>query len=255
MINQQIKTAFLQSTLALSTLISPISFSAQAAPRGEADASLVSEISLQDVPDKTTEATSEVYALAASDGVLKVKASDGQSYDLRGVDLVSLGGDNYAMFSVANTDACGACTGINVVHSVIAAEGGWVLNSEHRGVGATGSMGNPALQWAVTKRLGKNPFLVTQAGGVWQGYSCEVISLTELTPTGPIERGTFPVSYYNSGADEDTKKSTNLEGALVAGKADKSFSIRFSGSSRFTQNYQMKKGEYRLVGKSKLPSC
>jgi hypothetical protein len=211
-------------------------------------------INVQEKPSKSTE---EAYALVfnANISATKTVQFEGSDFEMRGVNLSPLRNGVWALFSVANGEACGPCSGMNAVHYLNADEGGWTLKSEHLDVGVAAVMGKPARQWAVTPLLGANPVLITRAGGLWQGYSCEVVNLTELAPSGPVDRGTLPISYSNGGGAKDGEKIVDLDGMIVSGNAGKNFFIRFSGSSKFTQRYQMTNGKYELVGKSQLPVC
>jgi hypothetical protein len=215
------------------------------------------DIPLANVPEKPSKSTEEAYALVfnANTSATKTVKFEDQDFEIRGVNLSRLRNNVWALFSVANGEACGTCSGMNAVHYLTDEEGGWKLKSEHLDVGAAALMGNPARKWAITPLLAANPVLITRAGGLWQGYACEVINLTELAPSGPVNRGTLPISYSNGGAAKEGEKIVDLDGMLVSGQAGKSFSIRFSGSSKFVENYRMVNGKYELVGKPQLPVC
>lgn len=213
------------------------------------------EIELSAVPETASEAAAEAYAMIFSGATTKSVTLDGKSYDLHGVDLTDIGGGVSALFSVGAGEDCGSCSGINAVHYLEDSEQGWMLKSDHLNIGAAGIMGNPASEWAISRLLADNPVLITRGGGVWQGYACDVINLTELAPSGPVNRGTIPFSYSNGGATENAREAIDLNGTLVSGEAGKTFSIRFTGSSSFTQSYELKNGTYELVGTSNLPTC
>jgi hypothetical protein len=212
-------------------------------------------IPLADVPEEPSKSTEEAYAMVFNTSATKAVKVAENEFEMRGVDISRLRNGTWALFSVANGEACGVCSGMNAVHYLNASEGGWTLKSEHLDIGAAALMGNPARQWAITPLLAANPVLITRAGGLWQGYSCEVVNLTELAPSGPVDRGTLPISYSNGGGAQEGEKIVDLDGMIVSGVAGKSLSIRFSGSSKFTESYRLINGKYKLVGKPQLPVC
>jgi hypothetical protein len=225
--------------------------------KATASKSFGKEIPLSNVPDEPSKSTSEAYALVfnANAAATKTVKFEDKDFEMRGVNLSRIRNNVWALFSVANGEACGPCSGINAVHYLTDEEGGWKLKSEHLNIGATSLMGNPARRWAITPLLAVNPVLITRAGGLWQGYSCDVVNLAELTPSGPVDRGTLPVSYSNGGGAKEGDKIIDLDGTLVSGQTGKTLSIRFSGTSKFVENYTLVNGKYQLIGKPKLPAC
>ncbi len=225
--------------------------------KASASKSYGKDIPLTAVPEEPSKGTGEAYALVfnANSAATKTIKFEDKDFEMRGVNLSRLRNGVWALFSVANGEACRTCSGMNAVHYLNDEEGGWRLKSEHLNIGAAALMGNPARQWAITPLLAANPVLITRAGGLWQGYSCDVVNLTELAPSGPIDRGTLPISYSNEGGAKEGEKIVDLDGMIVSGNAGKNFSIRFSGSSKFTQSYRLTNGKYKLVGKPQLQVC
>ena len=143
--------------------------------------------------------------------------------------------------------------GMNAVHYLRDAEGGWQVISDWWEIGATGTVGNPATAWAFTDKLGKNPYLVTSGGGVWQGCMVESTMVTELMPNGPADRSGF-TSAMSSGAGAGQKEQ-QYDGAIVAAVPDKSFTVRYTGTESFEQTYKREGDDYLVVGKDRVPGC
>jgi hypothetical protein len=99
--------------------------------------------------------------------------------------------------------------------------------------------------------------VAAEGGGTWQGYSCSVLTLTELRPAGPAELASIPLSYDDSGAKEDQSEATKIEGKLVNIVKGQSFDVAYSGSQAFIDHYVRAGGGYSLDGgaKSRMPTC
>jgi hypothetical protein len=50
------------------------------------------------------------------------------------------------------------------------------------------------------------PVIAAEGGGTWQGYTCSILTLTELRPGGPAEIANMPLSYDDSGARRTTAR-------------------------------------------------
>ena len=77
--------------------------------------------------------------------------------------------------------------------------------------------------------------------------------VTELTPDGPVNRGGFTDS-MSSGAGIGQTEQT-YDGQIVAAVPDKSFTVAYTGTRSFRQQYVLKDGKYALVGKDQVPGC
>ncbi|MBL0021698.1 hypothetical protein [Sphingorhabdus sp.] len=97
-------------------------------------------------------------------------------------------------------------------------------------------MGNPP-EWEVRNDLTDYPVIVSTAGGVWQGYMCQNISLTELRPDAPHVIADFASLYTDGGAKAEGEPTTEIEGKIGAAVKNKSFDVRFEGTSSFTHRY------------------
>lgn len=95
-------------------------------------------------------------------------------------------------------------------------------------------MGNPP-EWKARNDLSGTTVIEATGGGVWQGYACDSTSLTELTPTGPVDLVTFESGFNSTGALGDEGESyTGKIGSIVRGR---SFEVQFSGTRTFTNRY------------------
>jgi hypothetical protein len=178
-----------------------------------------------------------------------------QEYSFFPEAVQPLGGDMFALVSMGYNEIAGhAQSGISTVHYLRKTAAGYKVVGEWMDIGVAGTFGQPALGYALTAKLGKNPYLVTHAGGTWQGYTCEITALTELTPTKPLERGSFASGYSNSG-EMSKRKRQNLEGVIASAVPDYSFTVRFSGTRKFTQTWVRGEKEYTLKGAEEVPQC
>ena len=162
----------------------------------------------------------------------------------------------FALISKGHNENLGhAQSGMNAVHYLRKTVSGYTLVGEWLNIGAVGTFGQPALRYGLTTKLGKNPYLITQAGGTWQGYTCEGTSLTELTRTKPSERGSFASGYSNSGAEEKKRKQQQLDGVITSAIPDISFKVSFSGTRKFNQTWVRGEENYTLKGLDEVPEC
>ncbi len=121
----------------------------------------------------------------------------------------------------------------------------------------TGSFGK-IVDWSVSKSFGDNPVVSVNGAGNWQGYQCSTTTLVELTPEGPKELVTVPMTYDNSVAAAG-KKATQITGRIDNIQTGKSFDVVYFGfgSKDFTERYVLKGDTYVLAagGKSKMQTC
>lgn len=183
-----------------------------------------------------------------------VRTIDGEAYYFKPVALRPLGNDLWVLLSTGNQDEAGhVSSGINAIHYLRAPEGGWKRAGEWFGNGATGTFGNGATAWGFTKALGRNLYLVTSGGGVWQGCAVGSAVVTELAPDGPVDRGSFTDGMSSGGGTGQTEQE--YEGRIVAAVPDKSFTVAYTGTRAIKQQYVLKDGKYELVGKDQIPGC
>lgn len=212
---------------------------------------LGSEPSARDMSDALIEA----FRLpATSQGVEAKRTIDDAVYHFRPVALHRIGPDLWVLLSTGSKKEPGHVDqGVNAVHYLRNAEGGWQLIGEWLNLGSVGTVGNAATAWGFTAALGKNPYLITSGGGVWQGCAVSVAILTELTPSGPVDRSSF-TDKMSSGAGL-RQKNRAYDGVIVAAERDKSFTVAYTGTRAFRQNYILTQGRYELVGKDQVPGC
>jgi len=120
----------------------------------------------------------------------------------------------------------------------------------------TGSNGQIA-DWSVNRSLGDLPVVTVDGGGTWQGCTVSMTTLVELTPDGPKQLASLPMSYDNSGAVPEGQSPTRISGRIENIKTGKSFDVVYFGSKDFTEHYVRKDEAYVLAdgGKSRMQTC
>jgi hypothetical protein len=120
----------------------------------------------------------------------------------------------------------------------------------------TGSHGHIA-KWRVSRAFGPLPVVSVEGGGTWQGYTCMVTTLLELAPDKPRELVTVPLYYDNSGAMEQGKRATTINGRIARIVPGKSFDVVYSGARTFTERYVRRGDTFALAGggESKMEIC
>jgi hypothetical protein len=183
-----------------------------------------------------------------------VREIDERTYHFRPVAIHTMADNVAVLLSVGSLEDAGHSEGgVNAVHYLKGSPTGWVKQGEWIDVGAVGTVGNGATSWAFTGLLGANPYLVTAGGGVWQGCLISSAVVTELTPSGPVDRGSF-TDAMSSGAGSGQIEQ-GYDGQIVAAAPGKSFTVGYTGTKAFKQQYVLKDGEYTLVGPEKVPGC
>lgn len=121
----------------------------------------------------------------------------------------------------------------------------------------TGSFGK-IVDWSVSKSFGDNPVVSVNGAGNWQGKACSTTTLVELTPEGPRQLVTVPMTYDDSQAPVG-KRATQITGTIDNIQPGKSFDVAYFGfgSKDFTERYVRKGDTYVLAsgGKSKMQTC
>lgn len=179
---------------------------------------------------------------------------EGRNYIFTPAAVHLMGDSRAVLLSLGSApDAGHSDGGINAVHYLKSSPRGWILEGEWLGLGSVGTVGNAATSWTFTGLLGKNPYLVTAGGGVWQGCMISTTGLTELTPERPLDRGSF-TNAMSSGAGIGQEEA-EYSGQIIAATKDRSFTVGYSGTKSLRQNYVLRGGAYQLVGKDQIPGC
>ena len=179
---------------------------------------------------------------------------DERSYHFRPVAIHLLEDNTGVLLSVGSLDEAGHSEGgLNAIHYLKSSPDGWVKQGEWIGLGATGTVGNGATSWAFSSLLGRNPYLITSGGGVWQGCAIGSAAVTELAPDGPVDRGSFTDGMSSGAGLGQTEQE--YEGKIAAAVPDKSFTVAYTGTRSFKQEYVLNNGKYELVGKDQVPGC
>lgn len=179
---------------------------------------------------------------------------EGRSYQFRPAAIHLLPNNVGVLLSLGSLAGAGHSEGgINAVHYLQSGPSGWQRKGEWLNLGSVGTVGNAATSWGFSDALGKNPYLVTSGGGVWQGCAISSATLTELAPDGPVDRGSFTDS-MSSGAGLNQKEQ-GFDGQITGAVPDKSLTVTYSGTRTIKQQYLLKNGNYKLVGKDRIPGC
>lgn len=194
------------------------------------------------------------FGLAKGAEPTATREIDGRTYTFRPAAIHLLPNNVGVLLSLGSLDDAGHSEGgINAIHYLQGGPSGWQRKGEWLGLGSVGSVGNAATAWAFSDALGKNPYLVTSGGGVWQGCAISSATVTELAPGGPVDRGGFTDS-MSSGAGLNQKEQ-GFDGQITAAVPDKSFTVTYAGTRAIKQQYVLKNGKYELVGKDQIPGC
>lgn len=232
----------------------PAALAAQSAP----SSSLIDirEVDRDGVPAGTPAAFTAAFPGAQRNEAVKQVGED--SYTFVPLAFVPLSDSLVALVSTGSNECIGqACSGLNAVHYLSHEPGKlrypFAVKGEWLDLGAVGVVGNPALRWGWTDRIADAPVLYTEAGGTWQGRSCSYAVLTALTPAGPVQIARIPTGFSDAGTEGG---EPGVDGTITAAEKGASFTVSYSGSRSFTETYRRgADGQYRLKGKSRVPSC
>lgn len=172
-----------------------------------------------------------------------------------GGQLIALGGDRYAFVSPGKlSDAAHVDSAALSIHYLKRTPAGFERTGAWPEFLADGTTGEPPT-WTVRADLTSAPALLTEAGGVWQGYACTWSHLIELAPDGPVLRTeTVPVGYDSSGAKGE-EGAEHMDGAVGPGEKDRNFVVRYTGDRRASVIYALSGGKYVPTTKPDLLTC
>ena len=194
------------------------------------------------------------FALPKGAEATATREIDGQTYQFRPAAIHLLSKNVGVLLSLGSLDDAGHSEGgINAIHYLQGGPSGWQRKGEWLNLGSVGSVGNAATSWGFSDALGKNAYLITAGGGVWQGCAISSATLTELASGGPVDRASFTDS-MSSGAGLNQKEQ-GFDGQITAAVPDKSFTVTYTGTRTIKQQYVLKSGKYELVGKDQIPGC
>jgi hypothetical protein len=162
----------------------------------------------------------------------------------------------WVLLSEGTGPDCHACSGWLAVHYLNRTDKGFQLvKGWNDAIPGTSFGGAP--QWQVRTDLTTMPVIESEGGGTWQGYSCTVARLTELTPDGPkplVER--IPLAYSDGGAIIDGSKPKQVDGSIVEGERGKSFTVRYKGTVTRDIPYTLQGNGFTAgKGADQIPQC
>ena len=151
--------------------------------------------------------------------------------------------------SVTMKQGCEDCTGGLDIYYFEDSSEGLLLRRKFPDAIEGSSAGKPPIRWSLDDRFLGGPVLRTVAEGAWQGCTTTAVSLTELTPDGPVARGSAPIGWSDASGDD---KAVGRIANIVRGK---SFDIVYSGTRAFTDHYQLANGAFSMAGEQRLSGC
>ena len=193
-------------------------------------------------------------AVYGRDGPVGVRFSDSR-YALRPVATIDIGPGRIALLSHGvNRERGVSAAGVNAIHYLVRRNGAWQARGGWLGIGVDSSANQAATRWAVTRSLSRWPVLYLEGSGVWLGCRRAFATLTELRPEGAVDVVTIPLSF----SDVETGRSPSiiLRGTLASAVPDRSFTMRYSGTMRFSETWRRVGDRYRTAsGESRVPLC
>lgn len=186
-----------------------------------------------------------------------VLTRNGRVFDFEPLGILDLGGGRIALLSTGVLRNAGhAEVGLNGIHYLAARNRRLRVVGRWFGLGAEGSNGGNVARWGLSRALSRWPTLYTEGGGTWQGCTVSFATLTELRPAGPVDVAFFPTGFDNGGMAEGLR-GQQIDGVIAAAVPDRSFTVRYSGSMRFSEIYARTGNRYRLSGRheSRVPGC
>lgn len=143
--------------------------------------------------------------------------------------LMPLGGDRYALISDGAGGEGHVNPGALSIHYLRRTAEGFERTGGWPNLVVGGTFGNPP-QWSIRQDLTPAPALVAESGGTWQGYTCSMADVVELTPDRPVVRAAgIRMDFSSGGALGD--RGEDLDGALTAGELGRSFRVQYAGAS------------------------
>lgn len=246
--------------LCLATLFAPVLLAAPAALAFDPDTPVGEPKPAFPVTLESEENTTISLAFRAAFGLPKgaeataTREIDGRTYQFRPAAIHLLSNNVGVLLSLGSMDEAGHSEGgINAIHYLQGGPSGWQRKGEWLNLGSVGTVGNAATAWGFSDALGKNAYLVTSGGGVWQGCAISNATLTELAPAGPVDRASFTDSMSSGAGLNQTEQG--FDGKITTAVPDKSFTVSYTGTRAIKQQYILKNGKYELVGKDQIPGC
>lgn len=162
----------------------------------------------------------------------------------RPLELLDLPSGRILLTERENQDGCHGCNGGAI---------GIFYLTEHNGkFRVTGkwpeavegwSWGKPPPVWYLTTNFTTSPAIYAENGHMGQGYEHTGASLTELGPNGPVTSDPIATGYSDEGAVVRGVPCI-LKGKIANIVKDRSFEVRVTGFSEFTDHYVQRGGKF-----------
>lgn len=166
-------------------------------------------------------------------GVASVPGPDGGEMRYAPGEILWIGDTAVLLSPGTNAEDCHACSGAVGITYLRPVAGGFAVAGKWLDMIHGNGFGAPPSDWRVATDMAPAPVVVAQTGFSNQGYSCGVTTLTELTPTGPVQSDPVPTSFSNEGAvDPDSGRTMggagarDLSGEIVDVRRGQGFAVR-----------------------------
>jgi hypothetical protein len=219
------------------------------APVDESSNSLVQEPAPETFSQELTSAFAAAFGgrLPPLSEALKITDTE-NNYTIRPFRLIPLGEPTALISEATNVADSHMDYGAIVISYVKRAEAFSPIRTWPAIDGGFGFGGPPT--WNVRTDLFANPTVEIESGWAGQGCSTSEVSLIELTPEGPVDRGSVPISHsYEQDASNDYEAtlSRSPDGEIIAS---------YKGAITRTDIYNIDRSTQQLsTPAEKLPGC
>jgi hypothetical protein len=141
-------------------------------------------------------------------------------------------------------DDCHACNGGAIGVFYLAERNGKLRVTGRWPKAIEGSgWGKPPAVWYLTDRFTSAPAIYAENGSMGQGYEHQGVSITELGPRGPVTSDRIATLSSDEGAVIGGTPCI-LKGEITSIVRDRSFEVRVTGYSEFTDHYEKRGGKF-----------
>ena len=153
------------------------------------------------------------------------------------------------------SDDCHACSGTLAVHYLEPQGDGFKVTGSWPDAVA-GSGWGAAPKWKLTSAFTTYPAIYEEGGYTGQGCTSGGVTITELTPQGPVQSVPIRTIYSNAGATVDEQDPGEVEGTIANVQKDQSFDVNYSGAQPFTEHWVKSGARFVLQGgETRMPQC
>lgn len=245
----------MRSIVVISVLVLLAGCQPEPAEKPEQNNAALASVNVAPVAERSDDPTAMKQAFAAAFPEPTARIGD-DTYSYTPAALYRLK-DKWVLLSEGRGPDCHACAGWLSVHYLERGGDGFKLMKGWADAVPGTSFGGPP-EWKVRTDLMSAPVVESTGGGTWQGYTCSVGTLTELTPDGPKARAKqIPLVYSDAGAIiDESQKPKEMEGRIGEGQRGKSFVVHYSGAVTRDVSYTLKGDAFEAgAGAKDIPTC